>query len=156
MVVPSSKGLNESFISICKKVVVQVHFKESNIIKDPLVAPKDNENITSKGSVIYRYKCHHTGCTVEYIGETGRTFGEKYKKHLRAPFSIYDHANTTGHSIQLDNFSIVDRESLGFLRTIKAMFIRVNDPPLNRNLGKYQLTHSWDEVLQDTLALHLQ
>ena len=35
------------------------------------------------------------------------------------------------------------------------MFITVNDPILNRNLGKYQLPHIWDEVLQDMLALHL-
>ena len=39
-------------------------------------------------------------------------------------------------------------------RTIRV--IRVNDPLLNRNLGKYQLTHIWDIVLQDMLTLHLQ
>ena len=28
----------------------------------------------------------------------------------------------------------------------QAILIRVNDPPLNRNIGKYQLLHIWDEV----------
>ena len=94
---------------------------------------------------------------MEYIGETGRNFGERYKEHLRAPSPIFDHFQTTGHNITMDNFSIVGREPQGFTRTIKeAMYIRVNDLPLNRNLGKYQLTHIWEKVLQDMPALHLQ
>ena len=47
----------------------------------------------------------------------------------RAPSPIFDHSQATGHSIKLDNFSIVDRESKGITRTIKeAMYIQVNDP----------------------------
>ena len=93
------------------------------------MAPKDRNSITNKGGGIYRYKCDHLGCTVEYIGKTGRTFEDRYKEHLRAPSPIYDHANNTDHSILLDNFSIVDRKSQGVTMTIKeAMFIRVNDP----------------------------
>ena len=42
-------------------------------------------------------------------------------ENLRAPSPIYDHANTTGHSIQLDSFSIVDSESQGITRTIKEV-----------------------------------
>ena len=53
--------------------------KGDNAMKDLLVAPKDKDNISSKGGVIYRYKCHHLGCTVEYIGDTGRIFGDRYK-----------------------------------------------------------------------------
>ena len=94
----------------------QVHFKGDSTIKDLLMAPKDKDSITSKGGVIYRYRCDHPGCTEEYIGETGRTYGDRYKEHLRAPSPIYGHANTTGHSIQLDSFSIVDRESQGIAR----------------------------------------
>ena len=41
------------------------------------MAPKDMHNITNKGAVIYRYKSDHTGCTVEYTGETGGTFGDR-------------------------------------------------------------------------------
>ena len=41
--------------------------------------------------------------------------------------------------------------------TIKEpIFVRVNDTSFNRNLGKYQLSNIWEEVLQDTPALHLQ
>ena len=35
------------------------------------------------------------------------------------------------------------------------MYIRVNDPSLNRNVGNFQLLHIWHNVLQDTPTLHL-
>ena len=38
----------------------------------------------------------------------------------------------------------------------EAMCIHVSDPLFNRNLGKYQLPHIWDEVLQDTPPLQLR
>ena len=108
-----------------------------------------------KGEVIYRYRCDQHRCNMEYIGGKGRSFGERYKEHLRAPCPILNHFQTIVHNIILENFSIVGRKSQGFTRTIKeAMFIRVNDPPLNRNLGKNQLPHIWVKVLQDMLALH--
>ena len=35
-----------------------------------------------------------------------------------------------------------------FTRIIKeSIFIRVNNPTLNRNIGKFQLSHIWDRVL---------
>ena len=37
----------------------------------------------------------------------------------------------------------------------EAMLIRVNDPSLNRNIGKCQLPHMWDEVLVRSPEMHL-
>ena len=40
------------------------------------------------------------------------------------------------------------REDQNLLMLIKeAIYIRVNNPSLNRNIGKYHLPHIWDEVL---------
>ena len=40
------------------------------------------------------------------------------------------------------------------MRTIKeALYIRVNNPSLNRNIGKYHLPHIWDEALFNTSEL---
>ena len=143
-------------LETCSKAGVQAHFKGANTAKELLVAPKDKDNIIQKGEVIYMYRCDQPSCNMEYIEETGRCFGERYKEHLRPPSPIFDHFQTTGDNITSDNFSIVDRESQGFTRTIKeSMFNRVNDPSLNRNLGKYQLHHIWHEVLQDMRVLHL-
>ena len=55
--------------------------------------------------------------------------------------------NISGHKVTINNFKIVGREDLNQMRTIKeAIYIRVNDPSLNRNVGKYHLPHVWDEV----------
>ena len=56
---------------------------------------------------------------MEYIEETGRNFGERYKEHLRVPCPIFNHSQTKGYLIKLETFSIVDRESQVITRTIK-------------------------------------
>ena len=48
----------------------------------------------------------------------------------------------------MDNFKILGREENNMARTIQeAMFIRVNNPTLNKNIGKYNLPHIWDRIL---------
>ena len=85
------------------------------------------------------------------------TFGEIFREHMRAPSPIHDHCNITGHEVSLNNFSIVGREDQNIARTIKeAILIRVNDPSLNRNIGKFQLPHIWDEVLVKSPELKLK
>ena len=49
---------------------------------------------------------------------------------------------------------VKDKDSIA--RNIKeAIYIRANDPSLNRNIGKFQLPHIWDEVLARSPELHL-
>ena len=104
-----------------------------------------------------RNRCGRVDCEEEYIGESGRTFGERFREHMRVPSPIMDHQNTTGHEVSLDKISIVGREDNSIARNIKeAIFIRVNDPSLNRNIGKFQLPHIWDEVLARSPELHLK
>ena len=55
----------------------------------------------------------------EYVFELSRTFGERFKEHVKVPFPIYDHCKTTGHSTTIDIFSIVGREYQNLARTIK-------------------------------------
>ena len=58
--------------------------------------------------------------------------------------------------VSIDNFSIVGREDQNLMRTIKeALHIRVNNPSLNRSIGKYHLPHIWDEVLYNTSELKI-
>ena len=59
--------------------------------------------------------------------------------------------------VTIDNFEIVGREGQNLLRTIKeALYIRVNNPSLNKNIGKYHLPHIWDEVLHNISELKLE
>ena len=74
-----------------------------------------------------------------------------------APSPIFDCAKTTGHLTSLDNFSMVGRKSHNLTRTTKeAMYIRVNESSLNKNIGKYQLSHIWNEVLFNTQDLQFK
>ena len=155
--VPYNEGLSESMKNIGKRYGIQVHFKSGKTLKYELVAPKDKDHMTNKSGIIYRFKCDRLECDEEYISETARTFGERFKEHLKAPSSIHDHSNTTGHTTNINNFSIVGREEQNLSRLIKeSMFIRVNNPSLNKNIGKYHLPHVWDEVLINNIELKLK
>ena len=147
IVVPYMKGLGETCKNIHRRHGVEVSFRGGSTIRDLLVHPKDRDTMQKKSGVIYRYKCGRVDCDEEYIGELGRTFGERFREHMRAPSPIIDHYNTADHKVSLDNFSIVGREENSIARKIKeAIFIRVNDPFLNRNIDKFELPHIWDEV----------
>ena len=157
MVKPYYRGLSESLKKKCSIHGVQVYFKGDSTIKNLLMAPKDKDPIKKKSGVIYRYRFNRVDCDEEYIGETSRVFGERFKEHQKVPSPIFDHINTTGHIMNIENFSIVGREDQNLKRAIKeALFIRVNDPSLNRNVGKFHLPHIWDEVLFNTSELKLK
>ena len=157
IVVPYYSGLSESIKNIGKRFGVQVYFKGGTTIKNLLMTPKDKDPIQKQSGVIYRYQCDRVDCDEEYMGESSRTFGERFKEHLKPPSPIYDHSNITGHNVTINNFNIVGREDLNQIRTIKeALYIRVNDPSLNRNVGKYHLPHVWDDVLFNTSELKLK
>ena len=110
MVLPYVKGRSERIKNVGKKNGIQIYFKGGNTIKSLLMTPKDKDHITKKSGIIYRFKCKRVDCEDEYIGESSRTFGERYKEHLKAPSPIYDHHTTTGHEASIENVSIVGRE----------------------------------------------
>ena len=144
MVVPYSQGISESFKNICRRYGIQVHFKGGKTIKHLLVSPKDKDNIKKKSSVIYWFKCDSIDCEEEYIGESARTFGERYKEHLKAP----SHQNNNGHTTSVESLRIIGRKDHNIARAVKkAMYIRVDNPTLNRNIWKYNLPHLWDGIL---------
>ena len=73
---------------------------------------------------------------------------------LQGPLPTHLHNTTKGHQMDPEQFSIVHKEVNSQSRTIKeAMFIWVQDPTLNRNLGKYQLPHIWDQLLMASPTL---
>ena len=112
------------------------HIKDSNR-KPQGKGPQKNQR-----GIIYHYQCPQINCPSAYIGESGRTLGERVKEHFKASSTIHLHSTTTGHPMDAEQFNIVHKEVNSHFRTItEAMFIHVQDPALNRNLGKYQLPH---------------
>ena len=101
--VPYYRGLSESVKKKCSNYGVQVYFRGGTTIKNLLMAPKDKDPMMKKSGVIYSYKCGKVDCVEEYIGESSRTFGEKFKEHQKAPSPIFDHHTITGHDISCNN-----------------------------------------------------
>ena len=133
IVIPYTQDLCEN-IKICGRYGIQTYFKGSNTISNILVSPKDKEPMVSKSGAIYWFQSGDFSCDDEYIGETSRTFGERYKEHLKDLSPIHQHSNHTWHPTSHNDFQIIGREGHSFARNIKeSIFIRVNNPTLNRN-----------------------
>ena len=156
IVIPYTQGFCESIKKICGRYGLQTHFKGGRTIKNLLVSPKDKDPMVNQSDAIYWYQCGDLGCDEEYIGETSRTFGERYKEHLKAPSAIHHHSTQTGHPTNHNNFQIIGREGHSLARNIKeSIYIRVNNPTLNNNIGKFNLSHIWGRVLLNTKGLPL-
>ena len=155
VVIPYTKGIAESFKHICGAYGIKVHFKGNTTIKQVLMQPKDQDPKEKKSSIIYSFQCNHIACDEEYIGETASILGERCKEHLKQPSPIHAHIQQTGHNINDTSFNIIGREDQGQARTIKeSIFIRVSNPTLNQNIGKYNLSHIWDRVLLTSQGLN--
>ena len=146
------------FVKVSERSVVDMASKLTSKVAEPsknlLVSPKDKDPMVNQSGAIYRYQCGDLG---EYIGETSRTFGERYKEHLKASSAIHHHSIQTGHPTNQNNFQIVGRERHNLARNIKeSIYIRVNNPSLNNNIGKFNLSHIWDRVLLNTKGLTLK
>ena len=97
------------------------------------------------------FQCGDLTCDNEYIGETSRTFEERFKEHLMEPSPIHNHSINTGHPTTQDSFQIIGKEDHDIDRTIKeSIYIRFNNCTLKRNIGKSNLHHIWDRVLLNT------
>ena len=155
-VIPYTQGLCESIKKICGRYGIQTHFKGSNTIRNLLVSPR-TDTMVSKSGAIYWFQSGDLSCDDEYIGETPRTFGERYKEHLKDPSPDHQHSNHTGHPTHHNNFKIIGREGNSLARNIKeSIFIRVNNPTLNKNIDKFNLPHIWDRILLNTPGLNLK
>ena len=122
-VIPYTQGLCESIKKICGRYGIQTHFKGDSTIKNLLVSPKDKDPMVNQSSAIYWYQCSNLGCDDEYIGETSKTFGERYKEHLKSPSPIHHHSSQTGHPTNHNNFQIIGREGHNLARNIKESIL---------------------------------
>ena len=68
---------------------------------------------------------------------------EKDTKNIQK--HLHQHLNIKAPLATVDNFSIIGREGHNLATAInEAIYIRVNNPTLNKNVGKYNLQHIWD------------
>ena len=96
IVIPYAQGLAESIKTICSKYGIQTHFKGNRALKHLLVKPKYQDPRDKKSVASDMYQCWKLMFNEEYIGETSRTLGERYKEHLTEPSPIHMHNTYTG------------------------------------------------------------
>ena len=123
IVVPYMPNTGEKFKKLCKKKGIQVHFKGTNTLRTALGNPKDKDPKNNQTGIIYHYQCPHINCPSAYIGESGRSLGERVKEHFKAPSPIHHHSTTTGHPMDPDQFNIVHKEVNSHSRTIKGSHV---------------------------------
>ena len=110
IVVPYITNTADKFKKLCKGRGIQVHFKGTNTLRTSLGNPKDKDPKSNQTGVIYQYQCPQINCSSSYIGESGRSLGERVKEHLKAPSPIHLHSITSGHPLDPNKFNIVHKE----------------------------------------------
>ena len=115
IVVPNTKGLNESFKNACGKHEIQVYYMKESPSKTFWWLPKTK--IPLFRNVLSFTDSSVTGWNVMQILLVNvQQHLERIKEHLKAPFPIYDHCNKTGYTTIVDNFSIVGRRTRSSLQ----------------------------------------
>ena len=132
-------------------------FKPTRTLKQFLVAPKDKTEKKNLTGVVYNIPCQgeiSSGtCNESYIGETERSLNIRFLEHRRpssysSEVSQHIHIESPGHTVSLDKVRILDREDRYFERGVKeSIYIRAQQPSLNRDGGRYKLPRVYDPIL---------
>ena len=154
---PYTKGLSEELRRLFRSYGCNTYVKPANTLRQMLCAPKDPAKKEETAGVIYRVDCEGDGeekCESFYIGETGRTLKARAAEHRRPSTTtseVSQHLHLKGrpaHQVSMDNIKILDREQAWFPRGVKeSLYIRMLRPDLNRDGGRHQLPHLWDDLL---------
>ncbi|XP_072042908.1 uncharacterized protein [Amphiura filiformis] len=169
IVLPYIKGTSEALRRTFSNYGVRVCFKPTQTLRQLLVSPKDKTEKEDIAGPVYFIPCQGKTlkgqCSESYIGETERSLKARFLEHRRpssssSEVSKHIHIESPGHQVDLEQVKILDREPKYFERGVKeAIYIRVNQPSLNRDGGRYQLPRVYDQVLGSmcfsVMGLHL-
>ena len=170
VVLPYVQGLSEATSQIMKKYNANTAMKPHNTIKRSLVRPKEKVEPQKMCERVYSITCKN--CNAKYIGETKRTLETHIKEHKEdveeastcRPYTrsnrktseeemhesvITDHMTQQNHIVDWAGAKFKDRESDWRKRCInKAILIRKTKNSMNRDEGRYRLSHIYDNLLK--------
>ena len=134
---PYVKGLSENLRRLFHANNISTYHKPINTLRSILVKPKDATPIEQQCGLVYHIKCQD--CHHNYIGETGRNMGIRFKEHTirkGTVSAVKEHLESSRHSCSLEDVRILDREEDWYRRKIKeAIMIERHHPTLNRDKG---------------------
>ena len=151
------KGVSEALKRTYSAYGIRVAFKPTQTLRQLLVSPKDKTEKKDTAGPIYYIRCQgqtqRSQCTESYINETERSLKTRFLEH-RSPSSTssevsqHIHIESPDHHVELEEVKILDREQRYFERGVKeAIYIRVNQPSLNKDWGWYKLPRVYDPIL---------
>ena len=150
------------FVKVSKRSVVGMASKLTSRVAQPSKTfwspPRTKDPMVNQSSAIYWYQCGDLGCDDEYKRGNLQDLWWKIQRAPGRPPLLFitivlKLAILTNHN----NFQIIGREGHNLARNIKeSIYIRVNNPSLNNNIGKFNLSHIWDRVLLNTKGLTLK
>mgnify|MGYP001824971233 CR=1 FL=1 len=144
-VVPYVKGVTERLQRVFKKHGISLYPKAGFTIKNAVVRPKDPLDTNEQCGVVYQCACEV--CGESYVGETGRSLGERIAEHQKSvdkgdmSSALSQHQETTGHLVSatkpiLDQTKVLEREPRHMHRKVcEAIHIKTSGATLNRNDG---------------------
>ena len=140
------KGITERLQSEYRKHNISLYSKAGFTIRNALVSPKDPLDHGERCGVIYECACDV--CGEKYVGETGRSLGERMEEHVKSveksdqKSALSQHQEQSGHVVNhkplCDKIKILDSEQRDRHRKVKeAIQIKLRGATLNRNDGHH-------------------
>ena len=121
---PYINGISQPLTRLLQKYDVRVVSKPFKTLQQEFPSPKSRPPIELQPNVIYKISC--ADCTWSYVGETGRCFETRKKKHMRNVESyargsnIAKHAWSSNHSIDFKNSQVIDKGSSRIRKTLES------------------------------------
>ena len=120
------QGLSEHLQRLFRKQNISIYHRPWNTIPQSVVHPKDKVDIVRRCDVIYQINCPE--CESCYVGETSRSFGQRFKEHTKITgnlSAIGEHCAKTRHKMELDHCKILDTaEGFHSHKTKAALYIK--------------------------------
>ena len=144
---PYLPGLSHKVSRCFKKAGLKVVFRPPPTLRS-LLSRKKPKQIEGLGFV-YRIPC--SSCSWSYVGETGRSIGQRIGEHRRAvrrlaaSSEIANHVLETGHQMDWSNPECLSRESSHFGRLFKEAWFSQKFKSGNRVF--YDLDPTWNGFL---------
>ena len=140
--IPYAKNTSKSIRRILAPLGIRTFFQSTNTLRQVLARPKDPVPKENRSEVIYQIPCSR--CPQTYIGQTGRTLGQRLKEHQRAvrdrntsTSALVDHVCNTGHPVEWNKAQIIDScpHTFQVVPILESWMIQKQPSTLNRELG---------------------
>ena len=145
----TKKRLNRCISKRLKFCKLKIIFQTGNRLKN-YFRFKDRVPETLQSNFVYKFKCG--SCTASYYGKTYRHMKVRVSEHQGVSprtgkrvkgtlsTSVRDHMLDCDHRVAWEDFSIIGRESNHYLlETKESLFIKQDNPSLNRNKYSHRL-----------------